>query len=116
MRERRRYPRVTLRKPIRASVGPTPVFVLDASRGGLRVAHQAQLPAPGAVCRIDVPSDVGPIRLDCAIVHTVIQHANSAAKNLFNSGLQIVATDKQSADRMSALIATGEPQDDSDVP
>lgn len=88
------------------------MFVLDASRGGLRVAHQAQLPTPGSVCRIDLPSEVGPIRLDCAIVHTVIQHAASAAKNLFNSGLQIVSVDTQSAERMNALIATGEPQEE----
>ena len=110
MRERRRHPRVTLRKPIRASVGTTPVFVLDASRGGLRVAHQATLPSPGAVCRIDMPSEVGPIRLDCAIVHTVIQHANSAAKNLFYTGLRIVAADRQSTERIGAIIATGEPE------
>lgn len=86
----------------------TPVFVLDASRGGLRVAHQAHLPPPGAVCRIDVPSEVGPIRLDCAIVHTVIQHATTAAKTLFYSGLQIVAADRQSSERIRELVDTGE--------
>ena len=89
----------------------TPVFVLDASRGGLRVAHQAHLPPPGAICRIDVPSDLGPIRLDCAIVHTVIQHATSTAKTLFNSGLQIVAADKQSTERIRDLVDSGEPDD-----
>ena len=110
MRERRRSPRVTLRKPIRASVGKTPVFVLDASTGGLRVAHHAKLPPPGAICRIDMPSESGPIRLDCAIVHTVIAHATSAAKTLFNSGLQIVAADTQSTARIQGLVDSGEPE------
>src|SRR5215216_88046 len=113
VKERRRYRRVTLRKPIRASIGSTPVFVLDASRGGLRVAHQAQLPPPGSICRVDMKSDVGPIQVDCAIVHTVIQHANSAAKRLFYSGLQIVACDRQSEERVKDMVAKG---DDSEIP
>ncbi len=103
-RERRRYPRITLRKPILASIDTTPVFVLDASRGGLRVAHQAQLPSPGAICRVDLPSEGGPIHLNCAIVHTVTQHANAAAKRLFNSGLQIVSADDESTDRFEKIL------------
>jgi hypothetical protein len=103
-RERRRYPRTTLRKPILASIGSTPVFVLDVSRGGLRVVHQAQLPPPGSVCRVDVPDDAGPISLDCAIVHTAIQHANEAARRLFSSGLQVVELDEFSNDHFERMI------------
>ncbi len=104
MDERRRHRRVTLRTPVRASVGATPVFVVDASRGGLRVAHQSELPPPGGICRIDVTSEMGPIRLDCTIVHTAIRQANAAAKSLFNSGLEILAADRQSTERMRALL------------
>jgi hypothetical protein len=107
VKERRRYRRVTLRKPIRAAIGSTPVFVLDASRGGLRVAHQAHLPPPGSICRVEMKSDVGPIQVDCAIVHTVIQHAASAAKNLFYSGLQIVSADRQSEERVREIVENG---------
>ena len=110
--ERRRFRRVTLRKPIRASIGTTPVFVLDASRGGLRVAHQSQLPPPGSICRVDMKTDVGPVHVDCAIVHTVIQHANKVAKNLFYSGLQIVAADRQSEQRIGEIVNGGEQKEE----
>ncbi len=102
VKERRRERRVTLRKPVPATVNAAPVFVLDISSGGLRVAHRSQLPPPGAVCRIDVPAESGPITLDCAIVHTVSQHAASAAENLFQSGLRIVAGN---GDRVAKIIA-----------
>lgn len=105
MKDRRRERRVTLRKPVLASVNASPVFVLDVSRGGLRVAHRSQLPPPGAVCRLDVPSENGsPLRVDCAIVHTVSQHAASAAESLFQSGLRIVTTDEEARDRVQKLI------------
>jgi hypothetical protein len=106
-RERRRYPRTTLRKPILASIGTTPVFVLDVSRGGLRVAHQSQLPPPGSVCHVDLPSDGEAISLDCAIVHTVIQHANEAAKRLFSTGLQIVKVDDFPPEKYERLVRPG---------
>ena len=101
VRERRRDRRVTLRKPVVASVNAAPVFVLDVSSGGLRVAHRSQLPPPGAVCRLDVPAEPGPITLDCAIVHTVSAHAESAAESVFQTGLRIVSGD---AARMQKLI------------
>jgi hypothetical protein len=93
MRERRRERRITLRKPVLATVNAAPVFVLDISNGGMRVAHRSQLPPPGAICRLAVPAEAGPITLDCAIVHTVSQHAASAAESVFQSGLRIVGGD-----------------------
>lgn len=103
-KERRRYPRTTLRKPILASIGTTPVFVLDVSRGGLRVVHQSHLPPPGSVCRVDLPADGDAMTLDCAIVHTVIQQANEAAKRLFSSGLQVVEMDEFSPEHYERLV------------
>lgn len=103
MKERRRDRRITLRKPVLASVNAAAVFVLDVSRGGLRVAHRSQLPPPGVICRVDVPSDSGPLRLDCAIVHTVIQHANNAAESLFQTGLRIVKPDSEASDRLQEI-------------
>ncbi len=104
MKERRKDRRITLRKPVLASVNAAPVFVLDVSGGGLRVAHRSQLPPPGAVCRLDLPSETGTMPIDCAIVHTVSQHAASAAESLFQSGLRIVSMDDQSRQRMTALL------------
>ena len=104
MKERRRHPRVTLRKPILASINTTPVFVLDASRGGLRVAHRAQLPPPGATCRVEFPLENDQVRLDCAVVRTAIQHASEAAEALFNSGLTIVDATLGSRERLEKLL------------
>ncbi len=106
MKERRRDRRITLRKPVLATVDASPVFVLDVSRGGIRVAHRSQLPPPGAVCRVDLPNenDGNNGHLDCAIVHTVRQHAASAAESLFQSGLRIVSTDPEARDRVQKII------------
>lgn len=104
MKERRRERRITLRKPVLASVNDAPVFVLDVSRGGLRVAHRSQLPAPGAVCRIALPNDTGTVAIDCAIVHTVSQHAALAAENLFQTGLRFVSEDEHARERLAKLI------------
>jgi len=109
VRERRRERRITLRKPVLATVNAAPVFVLDISNGGLRVAHRSQLPPPGAVCRLDVPAETGPITLDCAIVHTVSQHAASAAESVFQSGLRIVSGD---AARMRTMIGGDKKKDE----
>ncbi|HEY3056049.1 MAG TPA: PilZ domain-containing protein [Thermoanaerobaculia bacterium] len=105
MKERRRHPRFTLRKPVRAKTGETPLFVLDASRGGLRVAHRSKLPS---AFRLDLPSSNGTIQLDCAIVHTSIQHANAAAESLFHSGLRIVTPDA----KIDSLLDQGEQEEE----
>ena len=104
MRERRRQPRVVLTKPVLATVDSMPVFILDASTGGLRVVHRSQLPKSGAVCRLDVPSESGPITLDCAVVHTTIQHATAAAEQLYSTGLKFVSPNDE-AKRLHELIA-----------
>jgi len=106
MKERRRDRRITLRKPVLAAVDTAPVFVLDVSSGGLRVAHRSQLPPPGGVCRIDLPADGGTATLDCAIVHTVTKHASEVAATLFQTGLRIVAADLESRNRMQRLVAS----------
>jgi PilZ domain len=104
MKERRRERRITLRKPVLAAVNSAPVFVLDVSRGGLRVAHRSQLPSPGGVCRVELPTDSGTVPIDCAIVHTVSQHAASAAESLFQSGLRFVSGDDQARERLQKLV------------
>lgn len=102
-RERRRHPRVRFSAPIRGAVGPARIYVLDASPNGVGIAHQAAIPAPGSFCRVEMPSELGPIKLDCTIVRTVAQSANAAAKKLFHSGLEVVAADRQSAERLRTL-------------
>ena len=97
--DRRRYPRLRMPQPLRGAVGTARVYVLDASLGGMRIAHQATLPQPGAFCRVEVPTDLGPMKLDCEVVRTIPERA------LFHTGLQIVAADHQSAERLRTLCA-----------
>jgi PilZ domain-containing protein len=107
MSERRRHPRTTLRTPVSATSGEVPLFVLDVSNGGLRVAHRSQLPTSGGICRVDVRSNGATIQLDCAVVHTSIRHANAAAEALFHSGLRIMTPNPA----LDALLKKGEQKD-----
>jgi hypothetical protein len=105
--ERRRYQRVKLREPLRGAVGSSRVYVLDASMGGMRVAHQGTLPPPGAYCRVELPSDMGTIKVDCEVVRTVPQPPplTQTTKPIFHSGLAVVAAaDRQSAERLKTIF------------
>lgn len=98
LEERRLHPRVKLRQPMRGVVGPVRVYVIDASVSGVRVAHQANLPDPGEFCRVQVPTDLGEIKLDCEVVRTVPDKA------LYLTGLHIVAADRQSTERLRSVF------------
>jgi hypothetical protein len=95
--DRRRFPRIRMPQPIRGAVGAARVYVLDASVGGIRVAHQAALPGPGSFCRVEVMTDLGPIKLDCEVVRTVNERA------LLHTALTIVSADRQSAERLRSI-------------
>ena len=105
--ERRRHRRVKLREPLRGAVGTARIYVLDASLGGMRVAHQGTLPAPGAFCRVELPTEVGTIKVDCEVVRTVPQPPplTQTTKPIFHSGLAVVAAaDRQSAERLKTMF------------
>ncbi|MGZ4810583.1 MAG: PilZ domain-containing protein, partial [Thermoanaerobaculia bacterium] len=104
--ERRRFPRVTLRPPMLASIGTSRVVVLDASVGGMRVAHHSDLPGPGEYCRVELQSEVGTIILDCEVIRTHPQSSPLAsfATALYQSGLHIVAADHQSGERFHVVF------------
>ena len=104
--ERRQFQRVTLPQPIRAFVGPVPVYVVDASISGLRVLHQAALPNVGTLCRLMFHWDIGPITVDCEVVHTMVQRRASVAgeKNTLTTGLRVLAADRQSEQRLREMV------------
>ncbi|HSP17503.1 MAG TPA: PilZ domain-containing protein [Thermoanaerobaculia bacterium] len=106
--ERRRFLRVKLREPLRGAVGSARVYVLDASVGGMRVAHQGTLPPPGAFCRVELPTDMGTIKIDCEVVRTVPQPPplTQTQRPIFHSGLAVIAAaDHQSAERLKTVFA-----------
>ncbi len=96
--ERRRYARVKLQQPIRGAVGDSRVYLVDGSPGGIRIVHQNPLPMPGSYCRVEINSDLGPLKLDCEMIRTVMHNA------LFHSGLAIVSADRQSTERLKTLV------------
>ena len=87
---------------MRAAVGDARVAVLDASAVGLGVAHEAPLPEPGRVCRVNLQSELGPIQLDCAIVRTVTR-TSIANRIVFQTGLEVLSADRQSAARLASI-------------
>ena len=105
-RDRRRHPRVRLHEPMRGAVGEARIYLVDVSVGGVRIAHHAPMPDPGGFCRIELPSEMGPIKLDCEVVRTVPQTPPSRdpAKVVYYSGLQVVAADLQSVERLRSLF------------
>ena len=101
--DRRRRTRVMFHTPVRGDAGGARIFVLDASPIGVGITHETPLPPPGGVCRVELPSELGPIRLDCAIVRTVKRNADDAARAVFHSGLEVLAADRQSAARLQSI-------------
>ena len=97
--ERRRFRRVNLRHPIRAFCGAVQVQLVDASIAGLRVLHQAPLPA-GGTCRIMFQSEFGPINVDCEVVFT-----SPHESGVQQSGLRVLAADRQSQERLREMLA-----------
>jgi hypothetical protein len=98
--ERRRFRRVNLRQPIRAFCGSVQVQLIDASIAGVRVLHQSPLPSTGGTCRIMFQSDFGPINVDCEVVFTA-PHPNGGQQ----SGLRVLAADRQSQERLREMLA-----------
>ena len=98
--ERRRFRRVNLRHPIRAFCGAVQVQLVDASIAGLRVLHQSPLPSAGGTCRVMFQSEFGPINVDCEIVFTSALPAGGQ-----QSGLRVLAADRQSQERLREMLA-----------
>ncbi|MFZ2491203.1 MAG: PilZ domain-containing protein [Thermoanaerobaculia bacterium] len=104
VKERRRCSRITFRQPIRGTVGPSRIYVLDASPFGIGVTHTSPLPPPGEVCRVELVSDLGPIRLDCAIIRTSVEQlVEATTRTFYRSGLQVLGSDNQSAARLRGI-------------
>lgn len=104
LKERRRCSRITFRQPIRGTVGPARIYVLDASPLGIGVTHTTPLPSPGQICRVELSSDLGPIALDCAIVRTTTEQiVEATTRTFYRTGLQVLNSDNQSAARLRGI-------------
>lgn len=97
VRDRRRHRRMQPATPLRGMVGNVPVVALDASAGGVRLAHESPMPAAGAFCRLDLTSSLGPLKLDCQVIRT------ETGKTL-ETALTIISADRQSLERLRVLF------------
>lgn len=97
LRDRRRYRRIRPATPLRGMVGNIPVVAVDASAGGIRLAHDAPMPAAGAYCRLELSSSLGPMKLDCQVIRTEIGKTAHTA-------LAIITADRQSLERLRVLF------------
>lgn len=109
--ERRKYQRVTLVRPLVARIGAARVFLLEASLSGIRVAHQGNIPAEGAICTILFEWEAIPVTLECRITRNTLQKLarNANEKSVYHVGLEIVrASDeamKTLRDMITAIVA-----------
>lgn len=100
--ERRRFQRYAISNPLGAKVGAIAASITDASEKGLGVVHEGKLPNVGNTCRIIMQSAMGPITVDCQVIHT---RRNTARTNDgFMSGLRVIAADFQSEKRFRELL------------
>ena len=103
--DRRRSERYVVKTPMGARVGAINAVVMDASDKGLGISHEGNLPNPGHTCRVIMNSAMGPITVDCQVMHTRPEPERPAGgKSGFMSGLRVIAADYQSEQRFRQLL------------
>jgi hypothetical protein len=100
--DRRRFQRYAISNPLGAKVGAIAASITDASEKGLGLQHEGKLPGPGNTCRIIMQSAMGPITVDCQVMHT--RREAAPEKDGFISGLRVIAADFQSEKRFRELL------------
>jgi len=100
--DRRRLQRYALSNPLGAKVGAIAASITDVSEKGLGVVHEGKLPNVGTTCRIIMNSAMGPITVDCQVVHT--RQNTATTDDGFMSGLRVIAADFQSEKRFRELL------------
>jgi hypothetical protein len=103
--DRRRSQRYALQSPLGARIGAINAVVMDASEKGLRISHEGKLPSVGTTCRLIVQAAMGPITVDCEVVHTRRDTTPPPqTPDAFQSGLRVIAADFQSEQRFRQLL------------
>jgi hypothetical protein len=104
--DRRRAQRYAVKTPLGARVGAINAVVMDASEKGISLSHEGKIPNAGTTCRVIMQSAMGPITVDCEVVHTRHHEPERPAegRNGFLSGLRVVAADFQSEQRFRQLL------------
>lgn len=96
--ERRRFDRVTPVQRIRGAMGTVPVFVLDVSLAGVRVAHQDPLPTIGQTAPLKFEWEGRRFSGVAEVRRTKVEKParSQFEKPLYHSGLFLVSKDATS--------------------
>lgn len=96
--DRRQFGRVTPVQRIRGTVGPVPVFILDVSLAGVRVAHQEPLPPVGMTSVLTFEYEGRTYSGPCEVRRTRLEKParSKFEKALYHSGLFLMKTDAES--------------------
>ncbi len=105
--ERRRYGRVRPIQRLRGTVGAVPIYVVDISMNGVRVAHQEPIPTGAAPVMLRFEWDGRTVTLQCQIRRTRVEREAKSQfdKALMHSGLSIVTILPSSRELLRDLIA-----------
>lgn len=105
--ERRRYGRVRPVQRLRGTVGAVPIYVVDISMNGVRVAHQEPIPAGAAPVMLRFEWDGRTVTLQCQVSRTRVEREAKSQfdKVLMHSGLAIVTILPASRELLRDLIA-----------
>ena len=106
--ERRRYGRVRPVQRLRGNVGTVPVYIVDISLNGVRVAHQDPIQSGETPCLLRFEWDGQSVTLQCQVRRTRVEREAKSQfdKALYHSGLQIVSILPASREILRELIAS----------
>jgi len=106
--ERRKFQRVAMVRPIQAQLGAARVYILDASRSGLRIAHQGTVPPLGGKARLTFSFDDHYIELECEVRRNSLYKLakKDGEKSIYHAGLQIISAIGESDAALRQMIAT----------
>jgi hypothetical protein len=101
----RRYERVRLLRPLEASVGGKPVFILDLSIAGFNVAHQEGIGRIGEHPLLSFEWEGKRITVRCVIARTGVERAGTAtSRTLYHSGLEIADVAEEGRAALRELV------------
>ena len=105
-RERRKYERVKLLKPVPAKVGTARVFVMELGVSGMRVAHQGALPRTGQPFKIEFEWEARRLQFECEVVHNDLHKLakGETEKSTYHAGVHFVSAVGESAVLLRKIV------------
>jgi len=106
--DRRQFGRVTPVQRIRGAVGGVPVYVIDLSLAGARVAHQEPLPAIGQTSVLTFEWEGRSFSGPCEVRRTRVEKEARSKfdKALHHTGLYLMRTDPESQHLLREIVQT----------